>query len=170
MLMALAIGIGSPTFAQNAEAPTSPADVISSVSAGLTPTSPFYFLDRLGEFIQEIFAFSPDAKVKLKIEFSKERIAEIKVMLEDGNADSDDIDEAQSLLADDMEDTQNIIDEEEIDDDSVLEFTALLVYEDETDDGDESDIEDIEDVEDVEDVEDIEDVEDTQNQNEREDD
>jgi len=99
--------------------------------AGLTPESPFYFLDRLSEFLRELFTFSPEAKVKLKIEFAKERIAEIKVMLEDEDTNTDDVDEAQSLLVEDMQDAQDIANEEEIEDESL---NTLL--DDEIDDND----------------------------------
>jgi len=138
MLMALTIGVGS-SFAQNEQVPTTPTDAVVatgvvSTDAGLTPESPFYFLDRLGEFLREFFAFSPEAKVKLKIEFAKERIAEIKIMLKAEDTNTDDVDEAQSLLVEDMEDVQDISNEEEIDDESSLEFTTLL--DDEIDDED----------------------------------
>ena len=50
--------------------------------AGLTSSSPFYFLDRLGETIQEFFAFNPEGKARLQLTFAAERIAEIKVVFE----------------------------------------------------------------------------------------
>ena len=133
MLMALTICVGGSTFAQSGEVSTTPLDT-SSVSAGLTPASPFYFLDRFGEFLQELFTFSPEAKIKLKIEFAKERIVEIKIMLEDESSSTGDIEEAQSLLVNHIEDAQNIVDEEKIDDKNSLELTSLL--DDEIDDED----------------------------------
>lgn len=50
--------------------------------AGLTPSSPFYFLDRLGEALQEFFTFSPESKAKLQVKFAAERISEVKIILE----------------------------------------------------------------------------------------
>lgn len=50
-------------------------------SAGLTPASPFYFLERAAEAIGEFLTFDPEAKAKLQAERALERIAEIKAML-----------------------------------------------------------------------------------------
>lgn len=52
-------------------------------NAGLTPESSFYFLDRLGEVLHRFFTFSPESRARLEITFAKERIAEIKLILED---------------------------------------------------------------------------------------
>lgn len=58
-------------------------------SPGLTPSSPFYFLDRLGEFIEEFFTFSSGGKARLQVEFAAERIAEVKLTLETQGAQSE---------------------------------------------------------------------------------
>jgi hypothetical protein len=68
---------GGIAFAQNEQ--------VALPSAGLTPDSPFYFLDRLGETLQRFFTFNPEAKARLEITFAAERIAEIKVVLLDGD-------------------------------------------------------------------------------------
>src|SRR3989344_6071549 len=67
------------SFAQaslSAEAP------LSGAKAGLTPESPFYFLDTIGETFQEFFTFNSESKARLQITFAAERVAEIKVILE----------------------------------------------------------------------------------------
>ncbi|MEK9183862.1 MAG: DUF5667 domain-containing protein, partial [Patescibacteria group bacterium] len=46
-------------------------------NAGLTPESPFYFLDKLGEALREFFTFNPEGKARLQIAFAAERVAEI---------------------------------------------------------------------------------------------
>lgn len=51
-------------------------------SPGLTPESPFYFLDRLGEALQEFFTFNPEGKARLQITLAAERVAEVKIILE----------------------------------------------------------------------------------------
>ncbi len=51
-------------------------------SPGITPDSPFYFVDRFGETLQEFFTFNPEARARLQLTFAAERIAEIKLMLE----------------------------------------------------------------------------------------
>lgn len=50
-------------------------------SPGLTPDSPFYFLDNLFEKIREVLTFAPEAKARLQAKFAAERAAEIKAML-----------------------------------------------------------------------------------------
>ncbi|MHB8870992.1 MAG: DUF5667 domain-containing protein [Candidatus Doudnabacteria bacterium] len=67
-------------------------------SAGLTPSSPFYFLDRFGENIRQFFTFNREAKAKLQIEFAGERIAEIKVMVEKKGVNAKGLAKAESLL------------------------------------------------------------------------
>ncbi|MBU2634996.1 hypothetical protein KJ841_00780 [Patescibacteria group bacterium] len=66
--------------------------------AGITPESPFYFLDRFVEFLQEFFTFSPEGKAHLQITFAAERIAEIKVVLEVKGVEAPGLDVAQSRL------------------------------------------------------------------------
>ena len=67
-------------------------------SAGLTPASPLYFFDRLGEALQEFLTFNPEGKARLQITFAAERIAEIKVMLETKGVEAKGLDVAQSRL------------------------------------------------------------------------
>ncbi|MCR4306790.1 MAG: DUF5667 domain-containing protein [Candidatus Yonathbacteria bacterium] len=66
--------------------------------AGLTPESTFYFLDRLGESLQEFFTFNKEAKAKLQIEFADERIAEIKILVETKGPETKGIEKAKALL------------------------------------------------------------------------
>lgn len=89
-LVILAIFTGNNALAQNQQ-PALP-------SAGLTPESPFYFLDRLGEVIQQFFTFNPDSKAHLQITFAAERVAEIKVMLETKGIHTKGIEVAEDLL------------------------------------------------------------------------
>ncbi|MBZ1345402.1 MAG: hypothetical protein KY055_02090 [Candidatus Nealsonbacteria bacterium] len=49
--------------------------------AGLTPNSPFYFLERVNEAIGEFLTFNTEAKAKLQVGRALERVAEIKAML-----------------------------------------------------------------------------------------
>jgi hypothetical protein len=50
-------------------------------SAGLTPESPFYFLDEFTEILQEFFTFDREGKVRLQVGFTAERASELRVML-----------------------------------------------------------------------------------------
>lgn len=81
---------GSIVSAQNGQ--------ITPPSAGLTPDSPFYFLDRLSENIRQFFTFGAEAKAKLQIEFAGERVSEIKVIVEKKGPQDKGIDKAKALL------------------------------------------------------------------------
>jgi hypothetical protein len=59
-------------FAQETELP----------NPGITPDSPFYFLDILGEKISMFFTFGIEKKVEKALKIAKEKLAEIKMMAE----------------------------------------------------------------------------------------
>lgn len=67
-------------------------------NAGLTPESSFYFLDKLGEALQRFFTFNPESKARLEITFAKERVAEIKIILETKGVEAKGLEVAQSRL------------------------------------------------------------------------
>ena len=67
----------SPAFAQE--------DEILLPDPGLTPSSPFYFLDDVWKSIQLTFAFSGEKKADLRLKFAEEKLAEARVMAEEGN-------------------------------------------------------------------------------------
>ena len=67
-------------------------------SAGLTPESPFYFIDTLGETLREFFTFNPESKARLQITFAAERVAEIKIILETKGVEAKGLEIAQSRL------------------------------------------------------------------------
>ena len=83
-------------------------------SAGLTPESSFYFLDRLGENLRQFFTFNPEAKAKLQIEFAGERIAEIKIMVEEKGVNAKGLAIAQSLLQANVAYAAEIVNEEKV--------------------------------------------------------
>ena len=47
---------------------------------GITPDSPFYFLDNWGKNIGLFFAFGPEAKARKALEYAEERLAEAQAM------------------------------------------------------------------------------------------
>ena len=55
---------------------------------GLTPDSPFYFLDALGESVQLAITLDPEAKIDLELEFAEEKVAEARAMAKEGNFDA----------------------------------------------------------------------------------
>ncbi len=84
-------------------------------SAGITPDSSFYFLDRLGENIREFFTFNPEAKAKLQIEFAGERISEISVMVKNDKISvnrTKGIERAKALLLGNIAEAAEIIKKE----------------------------------------------------------
>ena len=96
--------VGGTAFAQSPQA--------ALPSAGLTPESSFYFLDRLGENLRQFFTFNPEAKAKLQIEFAGERIAEIKVMVEKKGVNAKGLAIAESLLQANVAYAAEIVSEE----------------------------------------------------------
>lgn len=83
-------------------------------SAGLTPENSFYFLDRLGENLQQFFTFTPEAKAKLQIKFAGERIAEIKIMVEEKGINAKGLAIAQSLLQANVAYAAEIVNDEKV--------------------------------------------------------
>lgn len=60
------------------------AETVELVDPGITPDSPFYFMDTLMENAQMSFTFNEASKNTLKEDFAKERIAEMDYCLETG--------------------------------------------------------------------------------------
>lgn len=71
-------------------------------SAGFTPGSPFYFFDGMGETLQRFFTFNPEKRARLEITFAKERIAEIKLILEEKGVTAQGLDTAEAKLQDNL--------------------------------------------------------------------
>lgn len=78
-------------------------------NAGLTPESPFYFIDKLGEALQEFFTFSQEGKAHLQIAFAAERVAEIKVVLETKGVEAEGLAVAESRLREHLGDAADIV-------------------------------------------------------------
>ncbi len=74
----------------------SPAEGLSK--AGLTPESPFYFLDKIGEALQDFLTFNPEAKARLQVAYAAERVAEIKIILETKGVEAKGLDVAKARL------------------------------------------------------------------------
>ncbi|HEY82207.1 MAG TPA: hypothetical protein G4O01_02835 [Dehalococcoidia bacterium] len=69
-ILILSLLLGSTAYAQGEELP----------APGITPDSPFYFLDSWGKRIGLLFAFSPEAKARKALEYAAERLAEARAM------------------------------------------------------------------------------------------
>ncbi|XKT74900.1 MAG: hypothetical protein ACJKSS_01925 [Patescibacteria group bacterium UBA2103] len=78
-------------------------------SAGLTPENPFYFVDKLGEALQEFFTFSQEGKAHLQIAFAAERIAEIKIVLETKGVEAEGLAVAEARLQKHLGDAAEIV-------------------------------------------------------------
>ncbi|HLD96216.1 MAG TPA: DUF5667 domain-containing protein [Patescibacteria group bacterium] len=55
---------------------------------GITPDSPFYFLDTLGEQIELFLSFSPTAKAERATQIAAEKAAEVEAMIEENKPDA----------------------------------------------------------------------------------
>lgn len=93
-ILVASLSAGGAVFAQSQQ--------VTLPSAGLTPESPFYFLDRLGESLQRFFTFNPEAKARLEITFAAERISEIKVILLDKGVQAKGLTVAEAGLQDNL--------------------------------------------------------------------
>ena len=78
-------------------------------NAGLTPESPFYFFDKLGEALREFFTFNPESKAHLQIDFAAERIAEIKIILETKGVNAKGLEVAEARLREHLGDAAEIV-------------------------------------------------------------
>lgn len=81
-------------------------------NAGLTPESPFYFLDRIGEALRDFLTFNPEAKARLQVAYAGERVAEIKVILETKGVDAKGLEVAKTRLESNAAKAANIVKEE----------------------------------------------------------
>ena len=59
---------------------TAGADDDELPDPGITPDSPFYFLDNWGKEIGLFFTFGPEAKARKALRYAEERLAEAQVM------------------------------------------------------------------------------------------
>ena len=64
------------------------------VSAGMTPDSPFYFLEELSELVGTVAAVSGDAKARRYMALAEERLAEVEALSARGGQDGVGIDRA----------------------------------------------------------------------------
>jgi hypothetical protein len=78
-------------------------------SAGLTPESPFYFVDKLGEALREFFTFSQEGKAHLQLAFAAERVAEIKIVLETKGVEAEGLAVAEARLREHLGDAAEIV-------------------------------------------------------------
>lgn len=76
------------------------------VDAGLTPDSPFHFMDRFGDWVRvNVFTFNKVRKAEIKAEIAEERLAELKVVVDSESAE-DVIAKAEALASASSEDVE----------------------------------------------------------------
>lgn len=95
-------------------------------NAGLTPESPFYFLDKFGEALRTFFTFNPEGKARLQITFAAERIAEIKVILETKGIEAPGLKIAQSRLQAHLASATAVLDSEKAKGNDVSKLASEL--------------------------------------------
>lgn len=79
---------------------------------GLTPASLFYFVDRLGEWLEEKLTFKPESKIKLQMALAAERVAEIKILLDINGVEAKGLEVAQNRLQEHIAETSEMIEQE----------------------------------------------------------
>ena len=77
-IIILSLFSGAVSLAQDTELP----------DAGLTPDSPFYFLERISEGIGTFFTFGSLKKAERYAKLATERIAEVQAVIEKGKTKS----------------------------------------------------------------------------------
>ena len=70
IVLVISLLFGGTAYAQDEELP----------DPGITPDSPFYFLDTLGKKLGLIFTFDDEAKTQKALEYAEERLAEARAM------------------------------------------------------------------------------------------
>ena len=77
-------------------------------SAGLTPRSPFYFLDRFGDWVRlNLFTFNPVKKAEVRAEIADERLAELKEVASEDPQRTDIIGELEDAIAKRMDEVHS---------------------------------------------------------------
>lgn len=82
------------------------AQAETETSAGITPSSRFYFIDNLGEWLSIKLTFNPIKKVEKKLQNASERLAELKALKDEGSLDKENAEELKDRyqkLSDDVE-------------------------------------------------------------------
>lgn len=80
-----------------------------SANAGITPESPWYFLDTSSESLRDFFTTNPEGKARLQIAFATERVEEIKVILEEKGVQTEALTIAQSRLQEHLAKANTIV-------------------------------------------------------------
>ena len=88
-LVVTMIVVASPAFAQTKDFNSSKSNTVTSVLAelpkpGMTPASPFYFVERFFESVGTFFTFGNNVKAERYLALSEERLAEALVLAEQG--------------------------------------------------------------------------------------
>jgi len=71
-LLVMVLFPGGAVYAGNGQLP----------EPGITPDSPFYFIDTISENIGMFFTFGPEAKARKALQYAEERLAEANIMAE----------------------------------------------------------------------------------------
>jgi hypothetical protein len=93
--------MASPVFAAVETGETLP------VEPGITPDSPMYGLDKVGEKLQLAFAFREQRKAELHYRFAQERLSEAEQLVEDNETDL--IEETMEDYEEELNETENEI-------------------------------------------------------------
>ena len=96
-------------------------------NAGITPDSPFYFLDKLGETLREFITFNKQAKVRLHIKYAGERVAEIKIILKNKGLEAESFAAVQVNLEKHTKKAVEIVEKEKSEGKDISELVVEIV-------------------------------------------
>ena len=128
MVALLAISLVAPmalaeTDSVIAPAPTEDETEVEVASAGVTPDSPLYGLDKAMERLRLAFARGEVNKAKLKLKYAEERLSETEQMLDEGNEEA--AAESEEAYNEGLEETQELVEGIEADGDEDTAEEAL---------------------------------------------
>ncbi len=113
-------------LAQQAATSTQSTSTVALPPPGLTPDSPFYFLNQFMENMQRFFTFNPEAKARLEIKFAAERISEINAVITSKGVQDSAVKVAESSLKDSLNRAAQIVASEKAKGNDVSQLASSL--------------------------------------------
>lgn len=124
-ILSVSVLVASPLAMAQAQS-TSTQTISTLPPAGLTPDSPFYFLNQFMENMQRFFTFNPEAKARLEIKFAAERISEINAVITSKGVQDNAVKVAESSLQYSLNRAAQIVASEKAKDNDVSQLASSL--------------------------------------------
>lgn len=105
-LLGVILAVPFVVSAQTATTASTPASTattpVSLQDPGLVPGDFFYFLDQWGEGFRSLLAFSAESKIKLSLQYAKERAAEVHAVIVERGIGAPEAKEARDLFGEEV--------------------------------------------------------------------